>query len=340
MEQELNNLRKAMNSSTHKGIRFTERQKEKIKAAIQQEPFNGKRKPTISIYFITALAASLFVLLFYKDIVSNLTTNEDIMQGKELSFEDEWEVRNDYSRNGKLMFSIFEDPYLSAGKPFGYIFSFKESFESYEGKELEIYAVHKETGERLNVLSSTKITEPSPGYSSLGRFTARMLIPKAGHWKYEVYFDKNLYGDVVLEVQEEKFLPVNIPQFVQKTDFEKIDWNRKAVNLGNNILGNKNKSGVIGALIPSLDISQKWMWLFWGIDNPKETKVTVVGYHRETETVHQILTTGWTFDLGGANKGADAHAPSNVNIPLSGEWAIFLYVDGKVFDVLVFDINQ
>lgn len=340
MEQELNNLRKSMNSSTHKGMRFTERQKEKIRAAIQQEQMNVKGKQPLLIYFITSLAASLFILLFYTDIIANITNNEDIKQGSKQNIESEWEIRNHYLRNGKIIFSVFEDPYLSAGKPFGYMISFKEPFENYKGKELEIYAVHKETGERLNVLPSTKITEPSSGYSSLERFTTRLLIPKAGLWKYEFYFDNKLYGDVVLAVQEAKFLPLNIPQFVQKTDFEKIDWNRKAVNLDNNIIGNENKSGVIGADMPSLNINQKWMWHLWGIENPKETKLTVIGFHRETETIHQILTTGWTIGLGGKNNGADAHAPSSVNIPLPGEWAIFLYVDGKIYDVLVYNINH
>ncbi|WP_313800824.1 hypothetical protein [Cytobacillus sp.] len=339
MERELNNLRKSMNASTHKGMRFTERQKVKIRAAIQLEQTNIKRKHPLLIYFITSLAASLFILLFYTDIIATLT-NKDIKQGSKQSIESEWEIRNHYVRNGKVKFSVFEDPYLSAGKPFGYMISFKEPFEKYEGKELEIYAVHKETGKRLSVLPSTKITEPSSGYSSLERFTTKLLIPEAGLWKYEVYFDNKLYGDVVLAVQEAKFFPSNIPPFVQKTDFEHIDWNRKAVKIDNNIIGNTNKSGVIGADMPSLNINQKWMWHLWGIENPKETKLTVIGYHRETETIHQILTTGWSIGLGGKNNGADAHTPSSVNIPLPGEWAVMLYVDGNVFDVLVYEINN
>jgi hypothetical protein len=96
------------------------------------------------------------------------------------------------------------------------------------------------------------------------------------------------------------------------------------VNLGKNIIGNNKKSGVIGADMPSININQKWMWHLWGIENPRETiELTDVGFHRETETVHQILTTpNWTIGLGGENNGADAHTPSSVNIPLAGEWAI------------------
>ncbi|MEH7246169.1 hypothetical protein V7114_05165 [Neobacillus niacini] len=330
MEKELSNLRKAMNSSTHKGVHFTEIQKKKIRASLHQQEINGSRKPNLSIYFITALAASLFVILFYTDLLANLSSHEGVKQGTKQTLESEWKVRNEYARKGQVLFSVSPDPNLTAGKPFGYMFSFKEPFVAYKGKEIEIYA-HKETGERINVLPPKKITEPSPGYSSLGRFTTSLMVPESGLWKYEVFLDKKLYGDVVLSVGD-------VPNFVKTMDFEMIDWNRKAVNLGNNIIGNENKSGVIGADMPSINSNQKWMWHLWGTENP--TQLTVVGFHRETETVHQILTTGWSIGLGGENNGADAHTPSSVNIPTAGEWAILLYVDEKLFDVLIYNIHH
>lgn len=340
MDKELRNLRKAMNSSTHKGVRFTELQKEKIRASLHQGKINVHRKPKLSIYLISTLAASLFVLVFYTELTAYLSSKDGVNQGENHTIKSEWKIRNDYSRNGKVLFSVFPDPYLSAGKPFGYLFSFKEPFDTYKGKYIEIYAIHKETGERVHVLKSNKITEPSSGYSSLGRFTTTLTVPKGGLWKYQVYLNNKLYGDVVLSVREETFLPITIPNFVQKSDFEKIDWNRKAVYIDDNILGNENKSGVIGADMPSININQKWMWHLWGIENQKETVLTVVGFHKETATIHQILTTGWSISLGGENNGADAHAPSSVNIPMAGDWAILLYVDGKLFDVLVYNINS
>lgn len=140
-------------------------------------------------------------------------------------------------------------------------------------------------------------------------------------------------------VESKVILPKDIPEFVDESDFEKIDWDKKALTLDDNIIGNKNKSGVIGVDMPSLN-GQKWMWHLWGIENPEETKLTVVGLHRETGTVHQILTTGWTINLAGENNGADAHAPSNVKIPKAGEWAILLYTDEKLFDELIYEINE
>ncbi|WP_062237665.1 hypothetical protein [Fictibacillus sp. FJAT-27399] len=142
------------------------------------------------------------------------------------------------------------------------------------------------------------------------------------------------------ETNSEVSLPEGVPDFVQESDFEKINWDKKAVTFNGNIIGNENKSGVIGADAPSLINGQKWMWHLWGIENTRQTELTVVGYHKETGIVHQILTTGWTIGLGGENNGADAHAPSSVKIPKSGEWAILLYTDGKLFDTLIYEINE
>ncbi|MFJ8235493.1 hypothetical protein ACIQ34_07045 [Ureibacillus sp. NPDC094379] len=136
-------------------------------------------------------------------------------------------------------------------------------------------------------------------------------------------------------------LPEDIPNFVEESDFEQVNWNKKAVMFNGNIIGNENKSGVIGADMPSLNTNQKWMWHLWGIESLGRTKLTVVGLHRETNSINQVLTTGWTIDdLGGGNNGADAHVPSSVNIPKPGEWAILLYTDEELFDILVFEITE
>ncbi len=82
------------------------------------------------------------------------------------------------------------------------------------------------------------------------------------------------------------------------------------------------------------------MWHLWGVEDPSTTNLTVVGLQKETGTVHQILTSGWTTKLAGENNGADAHTPSHVIIPKAGEWAILLYTDEELFDVLIYEINE
>ncbi|WP_245732789.1 hypothetical protein [Salinibacillus kushneri] len=131
------------------------------------------------------------------------------------------------------------------------------------------------------------------------------------------------------EAEGELELPEDIPEFVETSDFERIDWDKKAVEFGvQNMAGNKNKSGVIGATMPSLD-GQKWMWHLWG---ETENMLTVVGFHREDKTIHSVFQKSpdeWTIDLGGENNGADAHAPSSVQIAKRGEWAFLLYKDSE-----------
>ncbi|RAK13962.1 hypothetical protein B0I26_1414 [Anoxybacillus vitaminiphilus] len=68
--------------------------------------------------------------------------------------------------------------------------------------------------------------------------------------------------------------------------------------------------------------------------------LTVVGFHKESNTVHKIFIDGWTKTTAGPNNGADAHISSSVKIPKPGKWAILLYTDGKLFDILVFEINE
>lgn len=131
-------------------------------------------------------------------------------------------------------------------------------------------------------------------------------------------------------------LPDDLPAFIKESDFKEINWEQKAEGFGRGMIGNENKSGVIGVGMPSVN-GQKWMWHLWGVE---PTELTVVGYERKTETVHKILTQGWSIPMGGSNNGADAHAPSSVSFPDQGEWAILLYADEELFDILVYDIKN
>ena len=90
---------------------------------------------------------------------------------------------------------------MQAGNHFLYLFHFTAPFETFEGKELGIYAYHKETGENITAVSPITIKEPSSGYSSLERFTATFEVPYSGMWRYEVELDGLFYADVVLFVK-------------------------------------------------------------------------------------------------------------------------------------------
>ncbi|MCA0988489.1 hypothetical protein [Guptibacillus algicola] len=132
-------------------------------------------------------------------------------------------------------------------------------------------------------------------------------------------------------------IPDGAPEYVQEEDINEIEWENKAEPFGDgNMVGNEGKSGVIGMDQPSLE-GQKWMWHLWGVE---EAELTVVGYHRESGTVHQILNEAWTIPVMGENNGADSHAPSSVKVPKKGEWAMLLYTDDTLFDTLVYEIDE
>jgi hypothetical protein len=113
-----------------------------------------------------------------------------------------WEERNEYVEDGKVILAVHTDPYLNAGEPYGYLFSFTESFETFEGKELAIYAYHKETGDKITAVSPIIIREQDSSSSILERFIVNFEIPKSGLWRYEVVLDGEFYADVVLSVVE------------------------------------------------------------------------------------------------------------------------------------------
>jgi hypothetical protein len=137
-------------------------------------------------------------------------TEEHKIEGMVIRTKDFWssmskemkEIRDIYVRDGKVLLMVAPDPSLSAGKPYGYLFSFMAPIGTFKGKELAIYAYHIETGEKITGLAPEIINEPSTSYSTLDRFTATFAVPKSGLWRYEVVVDGEFYADVVLAVKE------------------------------------------------------------------------------------------------------------------------------------------
>ncbi|WP_316572070.1 hypothetical protein [Neobacillus sp. YIM B06451] len=150
----------------------------------------------------SALFCLFLVSLFFIAACSTETEKKSIETEKQTI--DNWEQRNEYVKDGKVLLQVFPDPALYAGKPFGYIFHFTAPFETFRGKELAIYAYHKQTGEKITALSPEKIKEPTSGYSTLERFTATFSVPRSGLWRYEVVLDGKFYADVVFAVKNKE----------------------------------------------------------------------------------------------------------------------------------------
>ncbi|WP_456274117.1 hypothetical protein [Bacillus sp. AK031] len=112
-----------------------------------------------------------------------------------------WEVRHSFRKNGKEILRILPEAGLSSGKHFGYIFNFSEPFESFKGKEIAVYAYHRETDERITAVPPGIVTESTTGFPSMERFTASFVFPKSGLWRVEIELDGEYYADVVLSVK-------------------------------------------------------------------------------------------------------------------------------------------
>jgi hypothetical protein len=137
-----------------------------------------------------------------------------------------------------------------------------------------------------------------------------------------------------------KYIPRDISDFVTREDLKRVDWDKKAEPFGDRgMIGNKAVSGVIGSEMPSLK-KQKWMWHVFGNDSLVGKTLKVVGFHKGTGSLHPILVDGWELELWGPNNGAAAHAPSTVQIPKPGTWAILLYTEAGLLDTLIFEIKK
>ncbi|MBS4192837.1 hypothetical protein KHA94_22150 [Bacillus sp. FJAT-49705] len=166
----------------------------------------------MNIVMGVALFKQNSLLIEYKSKINELevkvedlddVVKERIVSGlREISNKDNWNTRNEFTKNRKVILRVMEDPSLRAGKSFGYIFSFSEPFETFNRKELAIYAYHKETGNKITVVPPKIITDPSYGYPSLEHFTATFIIPISGLWRYEVEIDGEFYADVILMVKK------------------------------------------------------------------------------------------------------------------------------------------
>ena len=116
-----------------------------------------------------------------------------------------------------------------------------------------------------------------------------------------------LVGCSTNETVESKLaLPEDIPDFVQKGDFEKVDWDRTVTEFDtgtrDDMVGNKNKIGIIGAELKPNKV-EKWLWHFWGVD---QGELTVVGYNKDTSKIAPVLSDSvWSKNGvgGGKSKG-------------------------------------
>jgi hypothetical protein len=228
------------------------------------------------------------------------------------------EFQNEYYENDKLLFAVFPDPYLEAGREFGYTFHFSAPFETFRDRMLSIYAVHIESGEKVIVQKPIKITEPSSGYSSLQRFTTFVGLPISGKWRFFVELNGRDYGDVSLNVKE--------ATWVTTSEFKSGSyWLR----------GIPGNAGFIDAGFIAGKMN-KYMWHFWGSEDELKGNFHVKAV-KQGET--RLLDIFEGKPGIGKHNGADATLPSSMSLPEPGLWRLLPYLDDRLLQSIVVEVK-
>lgn len=226
--------------------------------------------------------------------------------------------KNQYYENGKLLLSVFPEPELESGKTAGYIFSMTAPFDVFRGKLLSIYAIHISSGQKVTAVAPVEVTEPSPGYPSLDRFTARFGLPFSGQWRYVVELDGQDYANVELAVNE--------PSWEVSPEFRSGSYLMRGI---------EKKVGFIDAGFIA-GKTNKYMWHFWGTPKDLDGKFEVKAV-KQGET--RMIDVFASDSLGGAHNGADRNIPSSMSLPEPGLWRLLPFVNGRLIESIVVDVK-
>ncbi len=97
------------------------------------------------------------------------------------------------------------------------------------------------------------------------------------------------------------------------------------------MVGEENRVGFIySPFVPNQ--KQKYMWHFWG--KPDELEGHFVVRATNIETNQEVVVTQ-AASLGPANNRADAHLPTLMALPTSGEWELKAYIGEQHFGTII-----
>ncbi|QPC48261.1 hypothetical protein [Mangrovibacillus cuniculi] len=200
MEENLKGLRRAMDATVYREQQFTDRQRDKIRneiaGASMRRSYRARR---YFIYTVTPITIALAAFLLVIGLPNNFHESPPSLGGASLEdLKQDWTIRDQFIKDGEVLFTIFPDPNVTNGKKFGYLVNFTEPLERFKGRELAVYATHRDRRTQRVLFTPKVITEPSEGYDSLQRFTFEGKLDWSGHWRFIVVLDGEFYGDTVL----------------------------------------------------------------------------------------------------------------------------------------------
>lgn len=227
-------------------------------------------------------------------------------------------VQREYVENGKLVLSISPDPELTAGKPFGYLFHFTAPFEQFRRKQLSIDAVHIQTGQRVTAVAPVEITDPSPGYQGLERYTPRFALPISGHWRFTVRVDDQDYASVEALVSEPSW---EVSPMFHSGSYEMHGIEKKVGFIDAGFIAGK---------------PNKYMWHFWGATKDLDGKFVVKAVKQGDDKLIDVFSSP---SLGSSINGADRNAVSMMTLPEKGRWRLLPFVNDRLVESIVVDVK-
>jgi hypothetical protein len=66
----------------------------------------------------------------------------------------------------------------------------------------KVIGINKETGEEITVFEYPTNNSLAPNNGADHHIPSMMMLPSAGIWKLEVYFGEELFGNVIVNVEE------------------------------------------------------------------------------------------------------------------------------------------
>jgi hypothetical protein len=221
MENKLNELKKAMDSTTHKDRHFTEFQKNKIRSAVHR-PVELKSPNPFIIFIMTTVALCLIGFFVSTELVKKNETNNGspniVQEGSVIILPEDiptfvqesdldtinWDQKattfetNMIGNEGKSGIIGADMPSLSGQKWMWHLWGT-------DATELTVVAYQRDSGTVQPVLDNGESwTIPLGGENNGADVHApsSVTIPERGEWAFVLYADEELFDVVVMEIDE------------------------------------------------------------------------------------------------------------------------------------------
>ncbi|WP_096186289.1 DUF4871 domain-containing protein [Evansella halocellulosilytica] len=158
----------------------------------------------------------LFIVIVFLVIISIIGCSNEAIQKTDESWEesptlDIEVIITDDGQTGDFIFRIGDNGKLGFGEYGPFIAGETQKYMWHFWGEQEILTqpfkvigINKQTGEEITVLEYPKASSTllSPNNGADHHLPSTMLLPSAGIWKLEVYFGEELFGNVIVDVEE------------------------------------------------------------------------------------------------------------------------------------------